>query len=154
MNLKNPYHFLACGFGAGLIKPASGTWGSLVGVLLAILLWKLTASTWFFVLLTALSFLFGCYICQKVSDDINSYDDGRIVWDEIVAIFLIFSFLPEHSGLFYLLTFIFFRLFDIAKPFPIRRADLSLKGGFGIMFDDILAGIYTLFSLYLITWLI
>lgn len=153
ISLKNPLHFIALGFGSGLIKPAPGTWGSLVGVLLAMLLWQLTQSTLFFLCLTLFGFLFGCYCCQKVSQDLKVHDDGRIVWDEIVAIWLIFACLPEYHWLYYSLTFITFRFFDILKPFPIRYFDAHLKGGFGIMFDDILAAMYSIMTLYLIYWI-
>ncbi|MGX2975182.1 phosphatidylglycerophosphatase A family protein [Ursidibacter arcticus] len=152
INLKNPIHFLAVGFGSGLIKPAPGTWGSLIGLLLAIFLWYLTASPLFFVVLSSISFILGCYLCEKTSQDLGVHDDGRIVWDEIVAIFCLFICLPEYNWLYYVLTFLFFRLFDIIKPYPIRYFDQQLKGGLGIMFDDILAAIYSLISLYLIYW--
>ncbi|QLB21108.1 phosphatidylglycerophosphatase [Vespertiliibacter pulmonis] len=152
INIKNPIHFLAVGFGSGLITPAPGTWGSLIGLISAIILWQLTASSTFFVVLTVLSFIFGCHICEKTSKDLGVHDDGRIVWDEIVALFFIFCLLPEYNWLYYLLTFGLFRLFDIWKPYPIKTIDLQLQNGFGIMFDDILAAIYTLISLYIIHW--
>lgn len=152
ISLKNPIHFLAVGFGSGLIRPAPGTWGSLAGLLLAIVLAKLTASSLFFVVLTLVSFVLGCYLCQETSDDLGVHDDGRIVWDEIVGIFFIFAFLPNYTLYYYALTFILFRFFDILKPFPIRYFDRHLKGGLGIMFDDILASIYAIIVIYLITW--
>lgn len=150
INLKKPIHFLATGFGAGLLTPAPGTWGTLTGILLAIFLWNLTASTTFFLLLTAVSFWVGCKICQKMSEDLKNHDDGRIVWDEIVAIFFIFAFLPEYHFNVYLFTFLSFRFFDILKPYPIRYFDKKLESGFGIMLDDILAAIYSLILLHLI----
>ena len=97
INLKNPIHFLAVGFGSGLIRPAPGTWGTLAGLILSILLWELTESALFFAILTLISFWAGCHICQKTSDDLNVHDDGRIVWDEIVAMFMIFAILPEYN---------------------------------------------------------
>lgn len=154
INLKNPIHFFAVGFGSGLITPAPGTWGSLAGLIIAICLWQLTACTTFFLGLTIITFLAGCYICQRTSKDLGVHDDGRIVWDEIVAIFLIFCALPQYNWLYYGLTFGLFRLFDVWKPQPIRYIDKHLSGGLGIMFDDILAGIYTLISLHLIAWCI
>lgn len=154
INVKNPIHLLAVGFGSGLIKPAPGTWGSVAGLIIAILLWELTASSVFFLLFTLLTFIAGCFICQRTSEDLNVHDDGRIVWDEMVAIWLMFAALPEYNWIYYLLTFIFFRLFDIWKPYPIRYFDKHLNGGLGIMFDDILAAIYALLSLYLIHWII
>ena len=153
INLKNPVHFLAIGFGSGLLKPAPGTWGTLVGLILSILLWNIIQSNLFFIFLTVISFIFGCYLCQKTSNDLGVHDDGRIVWDEIVAIFLMFAFLPEYNWLAYILTFISFRIFDILKPYPIRYFDEKLESGLGIMVDDILAAIFALISLYIIYWI-
>lgn len=152
IKLSNPIHFFAVGFGSGLLKPAPGTWGTLVGVLLAIFLWELTASQYFFIGLTLISFVAGCYICQKTSDDLQVHDDGRIVWDEIVAVFLIFSCLPKYNWLYYLLAFGIFRFFDVLKPYPIRYFDEKLESGLGIMVDDILAAIYSLIVIYAINW--
>ena len=153
INLKNPVHFLAIGFGSGLLKPAPGTWGTLAGLMLSILLWNITQSNLFFIFLTVISFIFGCYLCQKTSNDLGVHDDGRIVWDEIVAIFLMFAFLPEYNWFTYILTFISFRIFDILKPYPIRYFDEKLESGLGIMVDDILAAIFALTSLYIIYWI-
>ncbi|MDQ6575639.1 phosphatidylglycerophosphatase A [Haemophilus parahaemolyticus] len=154
INLKNPVHFLAIGFGSGLLKPAPGTWGTLAGLMLSILLWNITQSNLFFIFLAVISFIFGCYLCQKTSNDLGVHDDGRIVWDEIVAIFLMFVFLPEYNLFTYILTFISFRVFDILKPYPIRYFDEKLESGLGIMVDDILAAIFALISLYIIYWII
>lgn len=154
INLKNPVHFLAIGFGSGLLKPAPGTWGTLAGLILSILLWNIIQSNLFFIFLTVISFIFGCYLCQKTSNDLGVHDDGRIVWDEIVAIFLMFAFLPEYNWFTYILTFISFRIFDILKPYPIRYFDEKLESGLGIMVDDILAAIFALISLHLIYWII
>lgn len=154
INLKNPVHFLAVGFGSGLLKPAPGTWGTLAGLLLSIVLWHITQSSLFFILLTIISFILGCYLCQRTSDDLGVHDDGRIVWDEIVAIFLIFAFLPEYNLFYYVLMFITFRIFDILKPYPIRYFDEKLESGLGIMIDDIIAAVFALISLYLIHWVI
>ena len=154
INLKNPVHFLAVGFGSGLLKPAPGTWGTLAGLMLSILLWNITQSNLFFIFLAVISFIFGCYLCQKTSNDLGVHDDGRIVWDEIVAIFLMFVFLPEYNLFTYILTFISFRVFDILKPYPIRYFDEKLESGLGIMVDDILAAIFALISLYIIYWII
>ena len=154
INLKNPIHFLAVGFGSGLLKPAPGTWGTLAGLILSIVLWNITQSNLFFIFLTVISFIFGCYLCQKTSNDLGVHDDGRIVWDEIVAIFLMFTFLPEYNWFTYILTFISFRIFDILKPYPIRYFDEKLESGLGIMVDDILAAIFALISLHLIYWII
>lgn len=154
INLRKLSHLLATGFGSGLLKPAPGTWGSLVGLLIAIFLWEMTACRSLFIFLSLFSFLGGIYLCGKTGEDIGVHDDGRIVWDEMVAIWLIFAFLPEYSMFSYLLTFVCFRVFDIVKPYPIRYIDQHFEGGVGVMFDDILAALYALFSLYLIYWII
>lgn len=154
ISLKNPIHLIAVGFGSGLIKPAPGTWGTLMGLLLAVLFWHFTQSVLFFIFLTLFGFILGCYCCEKTSRDLNVHDDGRIVWDEIIAVWLMFIALPEYNWLYYGLTFITFRFFDILKPYPIHYFDNYLKGGLGIMFDDILAALYSLTTLYFIYWLI
>lgn len=152
INLKNPIHCLAVGFGSGLLKPAPGTWGSLLALILAILCWQLTACQALFFLLSLAGFAAGIVICGKTSLDLGVHDDGRIVWDEIVAVWLMFAFLPEYSWVYYALVFVTFRFFDILKPYPIRYFDRYLQGGFGIMFDDILAALYALLTIYLIYW--
>lgn len=153
-NLKNPIHFLALGFGSGLIKPAPGTWGTLAGLLLSIVLWQLTHSTVFFIALTLVSFVVGIYLCSKTAEDLQVHDDGRIVWDEIIAIFLMFGFLPAYDWLGYSLAFITFRFFDILKPFPIRYFDEKLENGLGIMLDDIFAALFALATMYAIYYFI
>lgn len=154
INLKNPIHFLAVGFGSGLLKSAPGTWGTLAGLILSVILWTIIPSKLFFALLTLVSFIAGCYICQKTSDDLNVHDDGRIVWDEIVAVFLMFTYLPEYNWLNYLLAFITFRIFDILKPYPIRYFDEKLENGLGIMIDDMLAAVIALISLHFLYYFI
>lgn len=99
-------------------------------------------------------FYFWLLSLPKTSNDLDVHDDGRIVWDEIVAIFLMFAFLPEYNWFTYILTFISFRIFDILKPYPIRYFDEKLESGLGIMVDDILAAIFALISLYIIYWII
>ncbi|WP_262360811.1 phosphatidylglycerophosphatase A family protein [Aggregatibacter actinomycetemcomitans] len=143
MNLRNPVHFFALGFGSGLLRPAPGTWGSLVGVILgALLLPALGAKT--FLILTALCFVIGIWLCERTSHDMGVHDHGSIVWDEIVAVFLVLLAVPQVSLLWCAIAFVTFRLFDILKPYPIRYFDEKLTNGFGIMADDILAAGYSI----------
>jgi len=79
-------------------------------------------------------------------------DHGSIVWDEIVAMLLVLEFTPL-AWTWWVAAFALFRLFDIRKPFPIRQCDAQLKGGFGVMFDDLLAAIYAIASLKALQWL-
>lgn len=152
IKLHNPIHFLAVGFGSGLINFAPGTWGSLAGVITGIFALKLFSIP-FFLLFTFIMFFWGCYLCQKTADDMQVHDHGAIVWDEIVAIWLILTTIPSINFTWVSIAFVLFRLFDILKPKPIKYFDRKLHNGFGIMFDDLLAAIYTILSLLILQWL-
>lgn len=147
VSLRNPIHFLALGFGSGLIAKAPGTWGSLVGLILGFLLLQVINPI-YFAFLTFAFFFIGIHLCQKTADDMQIHDHGAIVWDEIVGIFIVLIVLPTHSFLWYIVAFITFRFFDIMKPYPIRYFDDKLENGFGIMFDDVLAAIYAILTIY------
>lgn len=147
VSLRNPIHFLALGFGSGLIAKAPGTWGSLVGLILGFLLLQVINPIYFAFLTFAFFFIDIC-LCQKTADDMQIHDHGAIVWDEIVGIFIVLIVLPTHSFLWYIVAFITFRFFDILKPYPIRYFDDKLENGFGIMFDDVLAAIYAILTIY------
>lgn len=141
IKLTNPIHFFALGLGSGLIRPAPGTWGSLAGLLIGIgLLQIFTLNS--FLILTALSFVLGCYLCQKTADDMGVHDHGSIVWDEFVGVWILLAAVPEISWFWAIVAFVTFRFFDILKPYPIRYFDEKLENGFGIMIDDVLAAIY------------
>ena len=141
IHLTNPVHFLALGLGSGLIHPAPGTWGSLVGLIIGVLLLPHIGNI-SFAILTALSFVLGCYLCQKTADDMGVHDHGSIVWDEFVGVWICLLFVPEINWLWCFSVFVLFRLFDILKPYPIKFFDKKLESGFGIMIDDVFAAIY------------
>ena len=143
VTLRNPIHFLALGFGSGLLHPAPGTWGSLVGMIVGALLLPWLAAKTFFIL-TALCFFLGIWLCERTSHDMGVHDHGSIVWDEIVAVFLVLLAVPQVSLFWCAIAFVTFRLFDILKPYPIRYFDEKLTNGFGIMVDDILAAGYSI----------
>ena len=90
VSLKNPVHLLALGFGSGLIRPAPGTWGSLVGTILGSALLACLGLK-IFLILTSLCFVLGCYLCQKTADDMGVHDHGSIVWDEFVGVFIVLA---------------------------------------------------------------
>ena len=141
INLKNPVHLLAVGFGSGLLHPAPGTWGSLAALFIGTPLLMLLGIKGF-LLFTLIGFVLGCYLCQKTADDMGVHDHGAIVWDEFVGMFLVMAALPSLSWSWLLTAFVLFRLFDIFKPWPIRYFDQKLESGFGIMIDDVLAASY------------
>ncbi len=147
---SHPAHFLALGFGAGLAKKAPGTFGTMVGLPL---FWLISSYT-FAVQLTVITalFLIGIYFCDKTGKALGVSDHGGIVWDEIVAMMLVLTFTPTQWQ-WWLAAFALFRIFDIWKPFPIRQCDAKIKGGFGVMFDDLLAATYAITSLKALQWL-
>lgn len=137
---------LGFGFGSGLAPKAPGTFGTLLGLLLfiPIILWNETAAIMLFII----SIVFGNYICGKSAEIIGVHDHGGIVWDEFAGIWLVLLLLPEQNLFYWVLAFTVFRVFDIWKPYPISLADKKLQGGFGIMFDDILAAIYSIIFIW------
>lgn len=153
INLLNPIHFCAVGFGSGLISPAPGTWGSFVATILGGILLQFISPI-FFLLLTALCFVVGCYLCQKTADDMEVHDHGSIVWDEFVGIFIVLALLPVVNVLWCTIGFLIFRFFDIWKPYPIRYFDHKLKNGFGIMIDDVIAAIYSVLLISILSFFI
>lgn len=152
INLRNPVHLLALGFGSGLMRTAPGTWGTVVGLILGVSLLS-CLNTVYFLVLTSFCFILGCFLCQKTAHDMGVHDHGTIVWDEIVGIFLVLTALPELSWFWCLTAFVIFRLFDIGKPYPIRHFDRNLQSGFGIMIDDILAAGYSIIVIFIIRWM-
>jgi len=94
----------------------------------------------------------GIYFCDVTGKALGVADHGGIVWDEIVAMMLVLTITP-YQWLWWIVAFALFRLFDIWKPFPIRQCDAKLKGGFGVMFDDLLAAIYAMISLQILIWI-
>lgn len=152
LKLTNPIHFLAVGLGSGLSPIMPGTMGSLMAIPLWLLFYSLTPTLyWVFILVT---FIFGCFVCQKTSDDTHTHDSGHIVWDEFVGMWITLFFIPQISILWVTIAFVAFRIFDMAKPWPIRWFDKRVPGGFGIMVDDVIAAIFSSLSVYLLTFII
>ena len=138
--LRDPVHFIAFGFGAGLAPRAPGTFGSLVGLLAAWWLFELPLPWRVAVVLAVIGA--GIFICGESARRLNRHDDQRIVLDEIAGVLLTSLAVVERSLFAVALVFVFFRLFDIWKPWPIRDVDHSLRGGLGIMLDDLIAALY------------
>lgn len=142
---SHPAHFIALGFGAGLARIAPGTFGTLV----AFPLWWLIGGGYDpLVLLGILGalFLVGIWACGRTGRDLGVSDHGAMCWDEVVAFLLVLALVPQ-DWRWQAAAFFLFRFFDVVKPPPIRQFELRLRGGFGVMFDDILAAGYTLLVL-------
>ena len=140
--LSHPAHFISLGFGAGLSPKAPGTVGTLLGWLLYPLIRTPVNEAVFLAFLASL-FIAGVIAAERTGRALGVPDHGAIVWDEMVAIWLVLLFTPA-TLLWQATAVVIFRFFDIVKPPPIRMADQKLKGGFGVMFDDLIAAAYTL----------
>jgi phosphatidylglycerophosphatase A len=138
--LRDPVHFLAFGFGAGLAPRAPGTFGSAVGIVAA--WWLLELPLAWRVAVVAAVIAAGIFICGESARRLGRHDDQRIVLDEIAGVLLTSLAVAEKSLFALALVFVFFRFFDIVKPWPIRDVDHSLKGGLGIMLDDLIAAVF------------
>lgn len=137
--LKHPAYWLATGFGSGLAPKAPGTFGTLAAVPLVSLGLLLPWTGYLALLLLAV--LVGIYVCDKTARDWRVHDHPAIVWDEFVGLGITL-FLLEPNPYWIALGFVWFRVFDIAKPWPISWLDRHVHGGLGIMLDDILAGVF------------
>jgi phosphatidylglycerophosphatase A len=140
---------IATGFGAGYSPIAPGTFGTLVAIPIYYFLsdipfplYEITLAGFFFLAVWA-SEIAEKYFVKK--------DDTKIVIDEMMGFFITMLWVTK-THLFILVGFILFRFFDILKPFPIRYLEKRLKGGFGVVMDDVLAGIYANILLHMIYW--
>lgn len=148
LDLKNPWHLIAVGFGTGLCPKAPGTCGSFGAMFLCMALIMLP---WYAAAIAAIAFFFlGIKACNEAEKAIGTHDHGGIVVDEFVGMFIAVLFFPQGQWQLALLAFVLFRIFDISKPFPVSWADRSIAGGLGVMVDDVLAGIYALIAGHLI----
>lgn len=146
------WRWLAFGLGTGLIRPGPGTWGTA----LAWIMWLLgmqRLSTTTLVGVIILTFIFGCWLCDRVGQEIGLEDHSGINWDEWVAFLLVLTFIPN-DFIWQAVGFVLFRLFDIVKPAPIRQIDSRLKGGVGVMVDDIVAALYALIGVWVVFYLV
>ena len=138
--LSHPAHFIALGFGAGLAPKAPGTFGTLAAVpiywALALVLPPLAIA-----FLSIPLFFAGVWACERTGRDLGVSDHGSMVWDEIVA-FLPLLAVSSQDWRLQAYAFVLFRIFDIWKPPPIRELERNVKGGMGVMIDDVVAAFY------------
>lgn len=148
--LSNPIHFLSLGFGSGLSPYAPGTMGTLVAIPLYLLLSQLELVP--YLIVVAAGFCIGVFLCHKTSEALGVHDHSGIVWDEFIGYWITMIAIPAVTWQWILAGFLLFRFFDIVKPWPVKLADKRITGGFGIMIDDLLAGLYA-FACLQISWL-
>ncbi len=142
--------FLATGFYSGNLPKAPGTWGSLVALVPWFFMRNLPMPTYLGML--AVLFVLGCILSGSAEKILDQADAGPIVIDEFVGMFITLTAAPNHPAA-WILGFLLFRVFDVFKPFPCSWFDQHIHGGFGIMMDDVIAGLYALASLHLL-WLL
>lgn len=138
-SLGDPAVLLATWFGAGLIRPAPGTWGTLAALPFAWGLWALGGVPGLLAG-TGLAFAVGIWAAGRHGALTGRHDDGAVVIDEVAGMWLTLAFVPATLS-WWIAAFLAFRLFDIVKPWPIAWADRRVKGGVGVMLDDILAAL-------------
>lgn len=138
---------LATGLYVGNIPKAPGTWGSLAAFLPWLLIRDMPLPA--YLLLLAVFFVVGFFVSGSAEKILDTPDAGCIVIDEFLGMFITLTGAPDHPAA-WLLGFILFRIFDIAKPFPVSWFDQRIHGGIGIMMDDVIAGIYALVGLQLL----
>jgi len=150
LKLSNPIHLAAVGFGSGLAPIAPGTFGTLAAIPLFYVLAMLSIE-WYIGVLIATS-LVGFWLCDVTTKAMGVHDHKSIVWDEFVGYWItmlpVLTMTPSIANnvaiptIWVVVGFILFRFFDVIKPFPISWLDKKVDGGFGIMIDDIVAGIF------------
>ena len=148
----HPAQLLATWFGCGLLPKAPGTWGSAAALpCAALLVWL--GGPWLLLVAAALAFALGVWASEVYARANGLEDPGAVVIDEVVGQWL--ALVPA-AGVFwlYLPGFLAFRLFDILKPWPVSWADRAVHGGWGIMLDDVLAGLYAAALVYALRVLI
>ncbi len=141
--MTDPVLFLAFGFGSGLVKKAPGTMGTVAAIPVYWLFAQF--NFWIFSLLTIVATIIGIWICDIAAKKLDEHDFGGIVWDEIagylITMWFVMATIP-FSWAAIITGFILFRIFDILKPQPIKWVDARVTGGFGIMLDDVIAGLF------------
>ena len=136
-NYNKVSHVLATCFGVGSIPFAPGTWGSLFAVLL---IYNIAFLQEWITLATVLIVAFSWLVCVEVHKETKS-DSSEIVIDEFAGMFVACMFI-NHDFISLVFAFLFFRFFDIVKPWPISWIDKNIKNGPGILIDDLLAGLF------------
>lgn len=159
-------YWLGLGLGTGLPKKAPGTWGTVGGLMIALPM--LLLGFWGFLAVVVVGCLVGSYVCGKTSKLMGVHDDPHIVFDEWVGMWI--SLLPSvwllaqtqdaaktgleyyhpSTALLFIVPFTLFRFFDIMKPSPIKWVDKNVSGGFGILVDDVLAGVMAVIFIFML----
>ena len=143
LELKKAYVWIATWFGSGFLKPAPGTWGSVCAIPVGIILFQ-ALGLYAFCMSILITFCIGYWSSNLFEKRTGIHDSKMIVIDEVVGQWIALLPCLHYIGLSPLLifiAFILFRLFDITKPWPISHFDKNVGGAWGVMLDDVLAGL-------------
>lgn len=147
----SPYFWLVTFFGAGLLKPAPGTWGSLAGLLVGIVFIQIAGLATFLAAIIGITII-GTLSIDRVERESGIHDAPEIVIDEVAGMWI--ALLPFYyspaTWWGFGLAFALFRFFDIIKPWPIGWLDKKVSGGFGVMIDDIIAGVFAFIGIHVL----
>ncbi|WP_150137572.1 phosphatidylglycerophosphatase A [Candidatus Enterovibrio escicola] len=146
IQLSNPVHLLATGFGLGLSPFIPGTIGTLAGLLIYLLI--VSISSVLLPITIMIGSVVGIYLCGRTAEDMSVHDHGSIVWDEFIGFWITMLLVPVTDWQIVSAGFIIFRFFDMIKPWPICLLDTKVPGGLGIMLDDIVAGLISMVVLW------
>ena len=152
LNLSNPWHLLATGFGIGRFSTMPGTVGTLAAIPFFLFLGGLPLIAYLGTV--TMASILGIFICSRASEGVGLHDHSSIVWDEFVGFWITMLVVPvlqlspfDWKLIFF--GFLYFRFFDVAKPWPVCWLDENVKGGWGVIIDDIAAGMVAMFCLWL-----
>lgn len=144
---RNPLYFIAFGFGSGAVPFAPGTFGTLMAIPFYLLLRNLPLAAYLVFIVAFVAFT--SWLCDRISRDTHTHDHPGMCIDEFAGYFV--TMIAAPAGLLWIVIgFALFRLFDIWKPWPISWADKNITGGFGMIFDDVLAGVYAMIVIQLL----
>ena len=146
---SNPSLFLATGFGIGLIPVAPGTFGSILGIVLFLVLTHLNLPIFWLSLIILILYFFSYLAVQSTLNAVKRSDPGEIVIDEVLGMMLVMMTIPPDPKWIFL-AFILFRIFDILMPWPINQVDSKLKNALGVMLDDFIAALYAVIVIMVI----
>jgi len=144
-------YFLGFGFGSGLLPKMPGTWGTLIALPLVYILSFF--SIYVYIITMIITGILGAYLSQILSKELGMHDYGGVNIDEVLGFLIVmFPFTLNWQNL--IIGFVLFRAYDILKPFPISWIDKHINNGFGMMFDDVIAAIFTIVTMILLkTWI-
>jgi phosphatidylglycerophosphatase A len=137
---RNPLYFIAFGLGSGAMPIAPGTFGTLMAIPFYWLIssWPL----WAYLLFVLIFCIFSMWLCERISRETHTQDHQGMCIDEFAGFFITMIHAPSSGWIWILIGFLLFRLFDIWKPWPIGWLDAKVHGGFGMVLDDMVAGLF------------